>query len=271
VNPQYLFGKSRALRRPVVTKLRSCRQIILLLDFDGTLAPIRRTPADARMPARMSKLLRLFAVHPNISVGIVTGRSLRDIRQKVSKHHVLLIANHGFEIFLDGVCWVHPWAERIMPLLHRLARTLKRRLLTVAGVLVENKRYTLAVHYRGVRQKDVRLVRETVYDLVLPFWREFKITRGKKVIEVRPNVPWSKGTAIQQVLTLLKREKEGCVIYTGDDATDEDAFEALRGNGITIVVGKKQRSKAMYWVRNPAEVWEFLATLGVTMSERTGQ
>lgn len=217
------------------------------------------------------KLLELLTSHPNITVGIVTGRSLGDIRQKVNKHQVLFIANHGFEIFLDGVCWVHPRAERMMPLLYRLGRTLKRRLGKIPGVLVENKRYTLAVHYRGVRQKDVRLLRETVYDLALPFWREFRITKGKKVVELRPNVPWSKGTAVQQVLTLLKRENEGCVIYTGDDTTDEDAFEALRGNGITIVVGRKQQSKATYWVRNPAEVWEFLATLGVTMSERDGQ
>jgi len=269
MTPRYLFERSGALRRPVVTKLRSCRQIILLLDFDGTLVPIRRTPAEARMPAKMSKLLLLLARHPSISVGIVTGRSLPDIRQKVKMHRMFLIANHGFEIFLDDACWVHPWAERIKPLLHRLAQRLRGRLQSVSGVFVEDKRYTLAIHYRAVRQKDVRLVRETVHDLVMPFWREFKITRGKKVIEVRPNVPWSKGTAIQQVLTSLKRIKEECVIYAGDDTTDEDAFGALRGNGITIVVGKKRHSKAAYWVRNPAEVWEFLATLGVSMSERT--
>jgi trehalose 6-phosphate phosphatase len=270
MNPKYLFNQSRTLRRPILERIQSCREIILLLDYDGTLVPIRATPAEARMPAKTRRLLYLLCGQPNIIAGIVTGRSLPDILRKVGKNRPMLIANHGFEIFLDGMCWVHPWAERVMPLLQHLARKLRRHLNTISGVLVENKRYTLAIHYRGVERKDVRTVRETVLELLLPFWSEFRITEGKKVIEVRPNVPWSKGSAIQRVVKLLKREKQRCVIYIGDDTTDEDAFEALRGGGITIVVGKK-KSSAAYWVRNPAEVWQFLAILALTMSERTGQ
>ena len=182
---------------------------------------------------------------------------------------MLLIANHGFEIFLDDVCWTHPWAERIMPLLRRLSQNLRRHLDTIPGVLVEHKGYSLTVHYRRVRQKHVRTVRRVVLDLLSPFWRELRITRGKKVLEVRPNVPWGKGTAIQRVLSLLKRQKHGCVIYVGDDATDEDAFEVLRSGGITVVVGKKKQSVAAYWVKDPGEVWDFLAALAIALAERT--
>jgi len=184
---------------------------------------------------------------------------------------MLLVANHGFEIFFDGLSWVHPWAERAVPLLRQIALRLRRRLRSFSGVLVENKRYTLTIHYRSVLKKNVRIVREEILDFLLPFWKDFRITSGKKVVELRPNVPWGKGTAIQRVLTLLKREKRGCVIYVGDDTTDEEAFEALRGKGITVVVGKKKQSSATYWVKNPDEVWQFLAMLSITMSERSGQ
>lgn len=266
---RYLFGRSRTLPRSVITRLRSCRQIILLLDFDGTLAPIRPTPAQARMPARTRALLQLLARHPSITVGIVTGRSLPDIRKKIGRQHLLLIANHGFEIFLDGVCWTHPWAKRSMPLLQRLARKLKGHLKTIPGVLVEQKRYSLTIHYRAVRRNQIRTMQEVALDILSPFWRDIRITKGKKVLEVRPNVPWGKGTAIQRVLTLLNRQKDGCVIYAGDDTTDEDAFAALRGGGVTVAVGKKKQTHAAYWVRDPGEVWEFLAALAITMAERT--
>jgi trehalose 6-phosphate phosphatase len=270
MSPQYLFNKSRTLRRAILQKIKSCREIVLLLDYDGTLVPIWATPAEARMPATTRKLFHLLCGQPNIIVGIVTGRSLADILGKLGKSHPMVIANHGFEIFLDDASWVHPWAERVMPLLQRLARKLRRHLNMISGVLVENKGYTLAIHYRDVERKHVRTVRDTVLELLLPFLSEFRITEGKKVIEVRPNVPWSKGTAIQRVLRMLKREKHRCIIYIGDDTTDEDAFEALRGGGITIVVGKK-KSCAEYWVRDPEEVWQFLATLALTMNEMPGQ
>ena len=269
MTPRYAFDATHALRGSLLRKLLPCRRIILLSDFDGTLAPIRPTPAEARMPARTRKLLYLLSNHPSITVGIVTGRSLPDIRRKVGKSHMLLVANHGFEIFFDRLSWVHPWAERAVPLLRQLALRLRKQLRPFSGVLVENKRYTLSVHYRSVPKRDVRRMREVVLDFLLPFWKDFRITEGKKVVELRPNVPWDKGTAIQRVLTLLKREKHGCVIYIGDDTTDEDAFETLRGGGITVVVGRKKQSRAAYWVRDPAEVWEFLAALAITLAERS--
>jgi trehalose-phosphatase len=150
----------------------------------------------------------------------------------------------------------------------RLARKLKSRLKKVPGVLVENKRYTLAIHYRSVHAKHLPVVHDTVFDLMPPHQKECRITEGKRVIEVRPRVPWSKGTAVQRVLRILKRERQSCVIYIGDDTTDEDAFEVLKRRGITIVVGKKQLSHAAYWVRNPGEVRDFLALLALLITER---
>lgn len=270
MTPSYVFTKSHSLRRAIHTKLCSCRHVILLLDFDGTLTPIRKTPAQARLSEKASALLRLLASHPNMTVGIVTGRSLTDIARKVSATHMALIANHGFEISFRGASWVHPWAEHVRPLLNRIARRLRQQLRTNSGIVVENKRYTLAIHYRAARGGRAREVRGVVLNLLLPYWSGFRVTEGKKVIEVRPNVPWSKGTAVQCVLSLLKREKRTCIIYIGDDATDEDAFQALNGTGITVVVGRKKKTHASYWVRNPKEVLEFLAVLETIIRERAG-
>jgi trehalose 6-phosphate phosphatase len=267
VRPTYLFNKSGSLRRPILRSIRRSREIIVLLDYDGTLVPIKSNPGDARLSKRTRGLLNLVSEEPKIISGIVTGRALPDILRRVENNHLMIIANHGFEIFIDKESWVHPWAERIAPLLRKLARTLRTHLKSISGVLIENKGYTLAIHYRRVLNHEVRNVRDIALEVLLPFLREIKITEGKKVIEVRPNVPWSKGTAIRMVLRLLKRQTQRCVIYVGDDTTDEDAFEALRGGGITIVVGRKKKSSATYWVRNPEEVGNFLAILVVTSRE----
>jgi trehalose 6-phosphate phosphatase len=271
VRPTYLFSRPGSLPRPILKSLAGSREIVLLMDYDGTLVPIQSAPKEARLSSRTRQLLNVLSDEPKIISGIVTGRSLPDILRKVGRNRFLLLANHGFEIFIDNDKWVHPWAERMEPLLRRLARTLRRRLKTVSGLLLENKGYTLSVHYRRVSQDEVREVRDTVMDVLRPYVREIRITKGKKVIELRPNVPWSKGTAILKVLRLLKRQKKRCIIYLGDDTTDEDAFEALRGSGITIAVGKKKKSSAAYWVKDPAEVMEFLSILAFTVRERDDQ
>jgi trehalose-phosphatase len=269
MKPRPLFDQRRTLTKPVKSTLGRCKNIILFLDFDGTLAPIRKTPSLATLPSVTRALLRRLSNRPNIIVGLVTGRSEADIKAKVRLRKMFWIANHGFEISMGRSHWVHPTADEARPVLSEIARKLNREFSSVQGVLIENKRYTLTVHYRNVRKQSVGLVRETTRRLLRPYEGELRITRGKKVFEVRPNAPWNKGHAIEHALEYLRPDKTSLVIYIGDDRTDEDAFKLLHGRALTVQVGRRTQSTARYRVRSPRAVAEFLKIIEGTT--RTGE
>lgn len=265
MTPSYLFTPSRRLPGPLQRKLQACRQLILFLDFDGTLASIRQTPAGASLSATTRRLLRSLASRSTVSIAIVTGRSLRDIRQKVD-NSVIFIANHGLEIFEAGIHWVHPRAEVCRPMMAELTRKIRQRLRNVTGVFVENKRYTLSIHYRLVDRRHLGFVKAEVSELYAPYGDALNITEGKEVVEIGPRVRWNKGVAVQKLLPLLKTERRIFIVYVGDDTSDESAFDALRRAGTTIVVGQKAATSARYWVKNPAEVRRLLGLLSYAMA-----
>ncbi|MDP2887272.1 MAG: trehalose-phosphatase [Ignavibacteria bacterium] len=270
MKPRPLFNKRQTLTKPVMSRLGRCKNIILFLDFDGTLVPIGKTPSLATLSSETRALLRRLSNRPNIIVGLVTGRSQSDIKAKVRLRDLFLIANHGFEISMRRSHWVHRTAKEARPVLGEIVRKLKRGLSAVQGVLIENKRYTLTVHYRNVRKQSVPLVKEITRRLLRPYEGDLRITRGKKIFEVRPDAPWNKGHAVEHVLKCLRPDKTSLVVYIGDDRSDEDAFLLLRGKAITIVVGGRRRSAAKYQVSSPRTVAEFLKIIEATTTKGEG-
>lgn len=259
--PYPLFQRHTTLRARVKQTIAHAKRVFLFLDFDGTLAPIRKKPSLAMLPAATEVILRRLAKRPNVVVCIVTGRSQADIKEKIRMSNIHWITNHGFEISIGRSHWIHQGALQARPVLVEISRKLKRELSVVQGVHIENKRYTLTVHYRNVRKQSVPVVKETTEGLLRPYEAKFKITRGKKVFEVRPDVPWNKGRAVDRVLKLLRAGKMSLVVYVGDDRTDEDAFKLLHGRGLTVLVGGRRQSAARYRVQNPSAVAVFLKAL----------
>jgi trehalose-phosphatase len=155
------------------------------------------------------------------------------------------------------------------PILKRLYQELARALHPIRGLWVEDKGYTLSVHYRSVPDSDWVLVKNGFYEAVRPYVekRQVRVTEGKRVFEVRPPVRWDKGKVLQWLLTRQRAVGRGKVlpIYAGDDQTDEDAFLALQGQGIAIAVGPSTLlSRAQYVVSSPQEVCRFLSrVLGI--------
>jgi trehalose 6-phosphate phosphatase len=256
--PPALFDRHGILRGTVRRKLCSSRRIILALDFDGTLAPIRSTPARAILPPATRTLLRKLSAIPSITVALVTGRSYSDIKRKAGLPNILLISNHGFQISSGGVHWVHPSAGRAIPLLRRLTPQLGRALRPVRNALIENKKLTLSVHYRNVRKSERGLVKSTVGRLVDAYKDVLSLTYGKKVLEIRPRTPWNKGRAVIRQLKSMGPAGSRCVVYIGDDKTDEDAFRLLRPQAVTIRVGSARKTQAAFRVSNPSQVRRFL-------------
>lgn len=243
-------------------RLCSAKRILLLSDLDGTLIPIAKRPEEAKLSSEMEGILKFLARKRGFEVAIISGRSLSDLKQKIKIRNIIYVGNHGLEIEMKGKKFIYPQASTSIPTMKQLKKILKARLASIKGTIVEDKRVGLAVHYRMVKNSDVPELKRAVRQIFRPFMekREIKIGRGKKILEARPPIMWDKGKAASMLLDSFKRDKP-LSFYLGDDKTDEDAFSALDGKGITIFVGKPRKSKAKFFLKNVGEVGIFLKRL----------
>ena len=237
--------------------------IFLFLDYDGTLTPIVESPDKAIIPRKTMEILRGLSKNPHCRVAIISGRALKDIKNKIGLEGIIYAGNHGLEIDGPKIKFKTPVSMRYMAILKKIKTILKKKLSKIKGVIVEDKGLTLSVHYRLVDIKDAWLVK-TIFHETLAYYivsNKIKIRPGKKVLEIRPPLEWDKGKIVLWLLARLKfiLGKELCVpIYIGDDATDEDAFRALKGKGLTVFVGDSGKTHAKYYLKNTQEVTEFL-------------
>jgi trehalose 6-phosphate phosphatase len=241
---------------------RGAGRMLVALDFDGTLSPIVERPEEARLLDGLAEPLHRLVRRPDTVAAIVSGRGLADVRGRVRLHPVYYAGNHGFEIEGPGLVRVHPAAEEARPALEACARKLESALADEPGTQVEDKRWTLSVHYRRAERDDAEArVRAAVYEVCRH--PGLRVTEGKKVIEIRPDVPWDKGRAVRFLLDTLDDGAPLPAIFIGDDRTDEDAFAVVRELGGGIVVGDPPPAdtRALAWVRDPAEVAELITAL----------
>ncbi len=259
--PQYLFGPRRSELEASLGRARDAGRVFLFLDYDGTLTPIRRKPGRA-VPSRslLNLLVRLSRLR-GVSLTIVTGRALKDMRTMVRFKGLQYAANHGFEIETRNKRWTHPDVRPVVGALSSIARCVSVRLRSVPGAIVQNKKSTLTIHYRNVKKSSVQTVHAAVRKCVYPYRRSVRMTSGKKVIEVRPNVVWGKGHAVRWILKQSRAPRGSMVVYCGDDRTDEDAFRLLPKTVVTLHVGNERDSSARYYVRSVSEVHTFLRNL----------
>jgi trehalose-phosphatase len=255
----YLFQKK--VLENLLLQISHSNRRFLFFDYDGTLVPIKKQPSLATLPSKTRSLISQLAMQPNYFVGIVTGRSLTDIRKLVRISNILYAANHGFQINHKKLAWIHPDAKIVLPLLTKVEAALLNALATIKGVLIENKGLTLSVHYRNVRPMHVLRLKKVLKQIIQPYDEILIITTGKKVIEVRPCISWDKGYAILKILKIFRANKKPYIIFIGDDKTDEDAFELLPSQAVTIRVGKNKSSNAKYFVRNTSEVCQILENI----------
>ncbi len=237
----------------------SCR--ILFLDFDGTLTPIVNDPKKAHVNEGMAQALNRLASKKSNQTVIVSGRSLKDLRSRFSNRHVLFMGNHGLEMtpHMEGMPFPAKLARKHVPFLRILERKLRITFMFWPGVWVEDKKYSLSLHYRNLSKDQFTMFHE----LILFFQHKFKDgplvwRHGKRVWEIRPRVDWDKGRAVQFVHKKLK--SDFCLIL-GDDTTDEDMFSRMRDKAYTIRVGRSKRSSADYYLKNTQDVRALLETL----------
>lgn len=239
----------------------------VFLDYDGTLTPIVARPDLAvlsdKMRTRVARLAELC------TVAIVSGRDRADVSRLVGLDGLVYAGSHGFDIAgPGGLAKEHERAAEFLPALERAEERLRRGLAGIEGALVERKKFAIAVHYRLVAEEEVARMERAVAAVAaeLP---DLRRTAGKKVFELRPRIDWDKGKAVLWLLGALGlRDAEVLAFYVGDDETDEDAFVALEGRGIGILVADgRQPSAASYRLADPDEVARFLGEIAAMLED----
>lgn len=246
---------------PALQQQLAGKRLALFLDYDGTLTPIVAHPEQALLDDALRTVVATLA--RRCVVAIVSGRELANVRAKVGLDTVYYAGDHGFAI--QGPPGSAIWHEQGAEFLADLAAardTLEPPLRTLHGAVLEAKRYSFTVHYRQVAEAQVAAVAALV-DGVLAEHGNLRKHYGKKVFEVRPRLDWHKGKAVLWLLKALKLDGDDVLpLYIGDDVTDEDAFRALSGRGIGILVSDIPRSSAAaYRLHDVTEVGQFLRRL----------
>lgn len=246
------------------------------LDFDGTLAPITDDPdaASITRPGRaaVARLVRT----PGVTVAVVSGRAVADLRTRVDLPGVVYLGNHGLEMHAEGTTRRHAAAASARPALRRVLAGIRERAGDVPGLQVEDKTLTGTVHYRQVPPSLVPTVETAVTrsleEQVGPGPSPggdpggstcLQASRGKQIVELRPAVDWDKGTALDHLAGTLELDARS--VYVGDDTTDEDAFAALSGADVGVLVGGRRDSLADYRLVDQTAVAPFLEWLATTI------
>lgn len=244
-----------------IYQILGIRKPSLFLDYDGTLTPIVPNPDDALLSEENKEIITQLS--QNIPVSVVSGRDRKDLWSKVMIDSVYYAGSHGFDITgPDNLEMQHESEHEVIPSLDKAEKNLKENLKDIPGATVERKKYAIAVHYRNVDEKDVPFVKDTVFE-ELDRYEGLKKGLGKKIIELKPNLDWHKGRALEWLLENLDwNPKQYYPVFIGDDITDEDGFEAIQGKGLGIIVGTHaELTAASYKLKDTQEVTVFLRKL----------
>ncbi len=213
-----------------VLDARAAGGLIAVFDVDGTLAPIARTPGAARVPAETRRALRRLARRADTVVGFVSGRPLPQLERLVGRSGVWLAGLHGAVRRAPGEPLRRLWSRDVQETGARLARALSASLAGVRGVMVEPKGPVVAVHTRAASPSGRGRVRDVVRALRPAGWT---MLEGRRVVELRPRGLPTKADAMRWI---ARQRPAATILYVGDDATDEDAFRALRRRDFPVLV-----------------------------------
>lgn len=218
------------------------RSPLLAFDFDGTLTPIVATPDQARISQAVSgKLQRLASRLP---VAIVTGRRVDDVRPRLGFQPHFVVGNHGAEMDEADVAQAAGALQEVRGELER-----REVELTRAGIMVEDKGLSLALHYRLSRRPDEALA--LIREVLRPAQPRCRTFSGKMVENVVPADAPDKALAVHR---LVAHCNVSCAIFVGDDVNDEPVFASAPRDWLTIRVGRAPDSRAGYFLDSTAEV-----------------
>ncbi len=280
------------------TKIFKPDILVLCIDFDGTLTKIYKSPFDAILEDNHRKIIENIRIIENIFFCIVTGRELSDIIKRAGiNNNIIYSGNHGFEIksLYEKIKlnYIYKDLKNYLQVLKDIIKKVKE--IPIKNLIIENKKYSISLHYRILRHEDIKILKDDVKYIMSSnndFKRMFELKKGKKIIEIRPKIQWNKGKAcdfiIEEISTQLNRNFHSALnndngnynkndkinilrVNIGDDLTDETMFDknkyVIKSNSkkinvmsINCVVGKK-KSLADYYINNYRQTYEALENI----------
>ncbi len=235
------------------------QHLVLLLAFDGTLARLEEHPDDVVLQDDMRAALRGCLARPDTSVAIVSGRRIDDLRGRIGEEGLIYAGNHGLRIVGPGVeTFEHPDLAEHADEIGRIIEDLTAR--ARGGAWVEAKGPTATLHLRDVGPENRKRLADMAHERA---GRSGFLTRDAvDAIEILPPIPWDKGSAVLYILRSLHGPDwpvRARAFYAGDDETDEDAFSALSGLGLTVRIGSASgRTSAARLLPDPAALKDLL-------------
>ena len=231
---------------------------LFAFDFDGTLAPIVSRPDDARVSAAVARALARLA--ERAAVAVVTGRSVADVRPRLGFEPAFVVGNHGAEdtargVTPDEVAALELWRRRLDAAAPELA---------AAGVRVEDKVYSLALHYRLARDRERALA--SIEHALSGLDVRLRTFGGKCVVNI---VAASAPDKAEAMFELVGRARRGSALFVGDDVNDEAVFERAPPHWVTVRVGLDERNSAARWfVDGPASLAPLLQRLLILLDDK---
>jgi len=233
--------------------------LLLGLDFDGTLTPIQNTPSSVFMDNKIRDLLDDLSKKGNITVAVISGRSLDDLIEKIGLGDIVYVGNHGLDIRGPGLRKIDVKALQKQRVVEKAFGLCQALLSKFPGIFMEDKILSFAIHYRNlepVRVPDLHFALKVIVSEL----GDLVIKTGKSLFEIYPHVETNKFTAFSWVASQTGNDSNTGKMYLGDDDTDEDVFSSLK-DGIGIRIGLEDASNARFFLKDPLEVEEFLAWL----------
>lgn len=235
---------------------------VIFLDYDGTLTPIVSDPRQAKLSPDIRDILARLA--ERTTVAILSGRDREDVKSLIGLNNLYYAGSHGFDMSGPGGFRCEFGAE-FLPSIERAEQELLQELTQQHGISIERKKYAIAVHYRQA-SVDAAHHAGRVARQIAHHYDNLAFMPGKKIFELRPDMPWDKGRALLAILE-ARNIADATPVLIGDDTTDEDGFRVLKGqesghNGIGILVTDTPRETlADYSLKDPEAVGTFLNKL----------
>jgi len=220
---------------------------LLAFDFDGTLAPIVADPEQAKSSTQTIEYLR--SLHENTVLVVISGRGRQDLIDRLPFKVDFAIGNHG----LEGLPSSTGSLDIAADMTRKWHEKLKIALQKMPGVVIENKSFSLAIHYR--QATDKRKVKIKLLELAAELSPSPRILLGKYVVNLVASGAPHKGVAL---LELMLKTGKRAAIYVGDDENDEDVFRLGEESLLTIRVGQDDNSAALFYLKNQGEIDKLL-------------
>jgi trehalose-phosphatase len=252
-----LISDVRSQLEPFLQTVAQAPCSVLFLDYDGTLAPFQTRRDRAYPYPGVEPSLQEIVRNGRTRVVVITGRDANDIVPLLNIHPLPEVWGiHGMQrLRNDGSTEMPHLDERTLHALSDAERWVAAQRLRHTA---EFKAAGIAVHWRGLNETDA----EDIRSRVMLGWRPIAKCSGLNLldfdggIEIRPRQA-DKGTAVRRFLGVLAAATP--VAYLGDDSTDEAAFQAMQGRGVTVLVRPKRRpTAAQFWLKPPEQLLDFL-------------